>query len=122
MPLEDGLRLVLRKFLRDIDRPGFVPFIRILLGEAMRRPEFARILSEVMVERMFTMLTAFFQHHIDAGNLRKIDPAVATLRFVGSTLSVLMMREVLKVPAVCAMDPVALEAQLVDDFLQGILP
>ena len=74
LPLEEGLRLVLRKFLSDIDRPGFVAFTRVLLGEAMRRPEFARILSEVMVERMFTALTAFFSASYEAGNLREMIP------------------------------------------------
>lgn len=122
MSVEEGLREVLRHFMRDINRPAFVSFIRVLLGEAMRRPECARVLSEVMVQRMFTVLTAFFQRHIEKGNLRPIDPTVAALRFAGSTIGLLLMREVLQIPAVCSLDPVALEKQMVDDFLQGILP
>ena len=122
MSVEDGLRHLLRHFLNDIGQPAFVSFVRVLLGEAMRRPEFAKILSEVMVKTMFTTLTGFFQYHIEQGSIRPIDPVVTTMRFVGSTLSVLMLREVLEIPAVRALDPAAMEQQMVDDFLRGILP
>lgn len=122
LSLEDGLRHLMREFLRDLDNPVFVSFIRVLLGEAMRRPECAKILYEVMVQRMFSTLTVFFKSHIEQGNMRNIDPVVATIRFSGSTLSVMMMREVLKIPEVCALDRAALEKQLVDDFISGILP
>ena len=120
--IRDGLKLIVRKHINDMSNPAFVSFIRMLLGEAMRRKEFAAILSEIMVGRMFTMMTGFFQSHIDKGSIRAIDPEVATLRFAGSLISLLMMREVLKLPAVCAMNLDELEDQLVDDFLQGLLP
>jgi AcrR family transcriptional regulator len=122
MPLEDGLRLVARQFLQDIHSPDTVAFVRIIMGEAMRRPEFAKILSEVMVSRMFRLVTAFFQHHQEQGNLRPGDPALLTLRFVGSLTSVLMMREVLQIPEIRALDFETIEEGLVMDFLRGVLP
>ena len=122
MPLDEGLRVVVRHFLEDIDSPAVVSFIRILMGEAMRRPEFAKILSEVMVARMFNSLTLFFQHHQKLGNIRPIDPALITFRFVGSITSVLILREVLQLPTVIALNKQDIERALVEDFLHGILP
>lgn len=122
MSLEDGLRFLLRRFHQDVSRPAFVSFTRLLIGEAMRKPEYARVLSEVMVERMFAMMTAFFAMHVERGDLRNVDPTVTAMRFVGSTLSILMLREVLDIPAIRALDPEAMERDMVDDFLRGVLP
>ena len=122
MPLREGLHVVARHFLADISSPTMVAFIRVLIGEAMRRPEFAKILSGLLVERMFTGLAAFFRHHQQQGSLRQTDPDLLTLRFVGGVTSVLMMREVLQIPAVRALDFDAIEHGLVEDFLSGVLP
>lgn len=121
MSVEDGLRTVARHFLNDLRTPGMVPFARVLIGEAMRRPAFAKILSDVLVSRMFNTLTAFFRHHQEQGSLGPGDPALMTLRFSGSVTSILMMREVLQIPAARALDFDAIEEGLVQDFLRGIL-
>jgi hypothetical protein len=68
------------------------------------------------------MLTAFFRHHQELGNIRPIDPALLTLRFGGSLTGVLIMREVLQVPGVRALDMAAIERSLVEDFLKGVVP
>lgn len=122
MPLEEGLRLFVRHFLEEITDPKFVSFTRVLLGEALRRPEFARILSEVMEAQMFTVLPRFFQYHRELGNIREIDPVLTTVRFVGSGMSIFMMREVLQIPAVRALDLETIANGLVEDFLRGVLP
>ncbi len=121
MSLEDGLHRVARHFLEDIRNPGTTAFVRVLMGEAMRRPEFAKILSEVLVSRMFTGVMAFFRHHQELGNLQPGDPALMTLRFVGSLTSVLIMREVLQIPAVRELDFDTIERGMVEDFLRGVL-
>ena len=121
MSLEEGLHTVARHFLEDIRNPGAVAFVRVLMGEAMRRPEFAKILSELLVSRMFTGLTAFFKYHQEQGNLQQGDPALMTLRFVGSLTGVLIMREVLQIPSVQELDFDTIEHGMVEDFLRGVL-
>ena len=121
LPLDEGLHTVARFFLEDIRHPSTVAFVRVLMGEAMRRPEFAKILSELLVSRMFTEVTAFFRHHQERGNIQAGDPALMTLRFVGSLTSVLIMREVLQIPEVRVLDFETIERGMVEDFLQGVL-
>jgi AcrR family transcriptional regulator len=42
MSLEEGLYMVVRQYLADISNPDTVAFMRVLIGEAMRRPSSAR--------------------------------------------------------------------------------
>lgn len=123
MSLEEGLREFIRRPLRNMNNPAGVAFTRVLLGEAMRRPEFAKILADAMISRMFTMFVAFLKHHQEQGTIRRdIDPALTAMRFVGSIQSLFVMREVLRIPEAQALDMEVIEKGLIDDFLQGILP
>ena len=122
LPLREGLRLFVHHYLNEISDPDTVAFVRVLVGEAMRRPEFAAVFSEAMVSQGFSLVEAFFRHHQEQGNIRPIDPTITTLRFVGSLTSVFLMREVLQLPALQSLDPSQIERTLVEDFLQGILP
>jgi TetR/AcrR family transcriptional regulator, mexJK operon transcriptional repressor len=122
MSLEEGLREFIRRPLQDLGDANSAAFIRVLMGEAMRRPEFAKILSEVLVSRMFTVLTAFIRHHQEQGNIRDVDPTLTAMRLAGSIFSVVMLREVLRIPAVRELDYETLERGLVEDFLRGIVP
>jgi TetR/AcrR family transcriptional regulator, mexJK operon transcriptional repressor len=123
LPLEEGLRLFVRHFISEIQNPGFVAFTRVLMGEAMRRPAFAAILSEIIVSQMFNKVRALFESHIAQGNLRAdLDPSLLTLRFVGAVNGIFIMREILQIPAVRALELQAIEDSLVEDFLKGIQP
>jgi TetR/AcrR family transcriptional regulator, mexJK operon transcriptional repressor len=122
MSLEEGLREIIRRPMENVDDPTAIAFTRVLMGESMRRPEFAKILSDVMISRMFTLLTAFLRRHQEAGNLRDVNVTVTAMRFTGSIASIFLMREVLRIPAVRELSIEEIERGLVEDFLRGVAP
>ena len=121
LPLRDGLLVVARHFVENMCSPASVKFVRVLLGEAMRRPEFAQLMSQTLERHAFGSLVQLFQINIDNGTLRAdVDPTVAAVRFLGSLSHYLILSEVLRVEQVRALDKTTLPERLVDDFLYGI--
>jgi len=122
MPLEEGLRGFVRFFLREISDPEAVAFVRVLMGEAMRRPEFATLFSDLLVTNGFLLVQTFFEEHQRQGAVRAGNSTALTLRFVGALSSLFIMREALKIPVLQALDADTIEDAFVEDFLRGVVP
>jgi TetR/AcrR family transcriptional regulator, mexJK operon transcriptional repressor len=121
-PLNESLYAITGQFLRDLERPRTVRLLRVLLGEALRRPEFARLMTEAIEKRAFHQLETIFRLHIQKGTLRAdLDPVLTTVRFMGSLFQLFFAREVMQLSSVRALDMATVGRQLVDDFLQGVL-
>ncbi|WP_309717748.1 TetR/AcrR family transcriptional regulator [Armatimonas sp.] len=121
-PLKEVLYEITGHVLQDLNNPRTVKLMRVLLGEALRRPEFARLMTETMENRVFTRLEEIFKAHIAQGTLRSdLDPTVTTMRFMGALFQVFFAREVMRFPSVMMLDLDKVRYQLVDDFLQGTL-
>jgi AcrR family transcriptional regulator len=67
---------------------------RIVLGEALRRPEMAGLLSHLALSRVFEFLTHYLEAQMAAGVMRRADPAAAALDFIGPLLGYVLTREV----------------------------
>lgn len=121
-PLNETLYEITGQVLGDLSNPRTVKLLRVLLGEALRRPEFARMMTETMEKRVFARLEGIFKTHIEQGTLRAdLDPTLTTIRFMGGMFQIFFAREVMQLPSALALDIAKIRYQLVDDFLQGTL-
>jgi TetR/AcrR family transcriptional regulator, mexJK operon transcriptional repressor len=121
-PLNEVLYEVTGHFINDMKKPKVVRIMRVMLGEAIRRPEIAMILSEAIEKVAFSKLETLFQAHIERGTLRAdLDPTLTTVRFLGALFYVFFAVEVMKVSAAQNLDMSKMQYQIVDDFLQGVL-
>jgi TetR/AcrR family transcriptional regulator, mexJK operon transcriptional repressor len=122
LPLNEILYEITGQVLRDFSTPRTVKLMRVLLGEALRRPEFAKLMTESVEKRVFTRLETLFREHQERGILRAdLDPTLATIRFMGSLFQVFFAREIMKIPSALSLDMATIRYQLVDDFLHGAL-
>jgi hypothetical protein len=104
-----------------MNNPKMVRIMRVMLGEALRRPEVAAILTESIEKIAFLKLEELFRTHIARGNLRAdLDPTLTAVRFLGSLFHLFFAREVMKIPAAQRLDMSKIKYQIVDDFLQGV--
>nr|WP_246385814.1 TetR/AcrR family transcriptional regulator [Armatimonas rosea] len=121
-PLKDVLYEITGMVLRDLSNPKTVKLMRVLMGEALRRPEFARLMTEAMEKQVFARLEGIFRTHIENGTLRvDLDPTLTTIRFMGAMFHFFFSREVMQIPSAQALELDKVRFQLVDDFLQGTL-
>lgn len=121
-PLNEVLYEITGMVLRDLSNPKTVKLMRVLMGEALRRPEFATLMTEAMEKRVFNRLEGTFKTYIARGTLRAdLDPTLTTIRFMGALFQVFFAREVMQIPNAQALDLTKVRYQLVDDFLLGTL-
>ena len=120
MPPAQVLTLFGRAFLDMMEDPKMTACMRVLIGEAMRSPEFAEILGNAGVLRIRRLLADYIQHQMDEGVLRAMDPLVAAHCFMGPFQTYAMMRIILRLPGSPPIDPESLVAAQVDIFLRAL--
>jgi TetR/AcrR family transcriptional regulator, mexJK operon transcriptional repressor len=79
--LEDGLKRVARTYLRIVVTPDVLRLRRLVLGEASRFPDLARIYYERVPGRVLTELEQVFGRIAAEGRLRIDDPSLAADHF-----------------------------------------
>lgn len=97
-----------------------VPLIRLLLGEALRRPMVADMFNKIGPTRGFKFLTSYLEHQMDQGVLRRMDPGAAARCFVGPLLAFLFTREVFPLPDARDLSVETMIRTTVDVFLRGM--
>lgn len=122
LPPREGLTRFGRAYLDLIDEPNLGAAMRVILGEALREPAFARLFGQAVPLRVWKLLTAYLKRQMDAGALRAADPAHAALTFVGPLVAFLLMHRVFEFPEAQAENREALLATVVDIFLHGMEP
>ncbi len=121
-PLNETLYEITGQVLGDLSNPRTVKLLRVLLGEALRRPEFARMMTETMEKRVFARLEGIFKTHIEQGTLRAdLDPTLTTIRFMGGMFQIFFAREVMQLPSALALDNAKNRNHHEDDFLKATL-
>jgi AcrR family transcriptional regulator len=120
LPPQEALTRFGLSYLRLTDDPTRASFLRLLMGEALRDPEFARLLGEVGPLRMLRFLTEYLRRQMEQGVLRPIDPSLAARCFVGPLIVRLFLRQIFQLPDLVEVTPEALMATHVEVFLQGL--
>lgn len=65
-----------------------LPIIKVVLTEAVRNPQVARMLSDGP-GRGLRIVATYMERQMDAGRLRRMDPHIATRAFIGPIMSYL---------------------------------
>jgi TetR/AcrR family transcriptional regulator, mexJK operon transcriptional repressor len=108
-------------FTTIMTNPRTIALLRLLLGEALRRPVVADMMNKIGPGRGLAFLTRYFQHQMDLGVLRRVDPGAAARCFVGPLLAFVITREVFPQPDSRALTPEMMVQTNVDLFLRGML-
>lgn len=111
-----------RAYLQVMESPTSVAVMRVIVGEAIRRPQVARIVGEIGPNRAFRFLADYLRRQMDAGMLRRADPGVAARCFMGPLVLFVLSREVLEQPDALSMDAETVLATTLEVFLRGMQP
>ena len=90
--LEPSLRDLARSYLHLVMRPEVLRLRRLVLGEAARFPELARMYYEGVPGRVIEELARIFERLSAEGRLRAADPRVAAQQFAWLTLGIALDR------------------------------
>ena len=83
LPPERVLPTVARGYLSTFDNPAAQRMVRLLVGEAMRRPEIADLVGSVVIKRVLGFLKRYMGRQIELGTLRPHDPRSSARAFLG---------------------------------------
>jgi TetR/AcrR family transcriptional regulator len=119
-PPEHVLAAIAHALLATFNQPVEARMARLILTEAVRRPEIAQILVAHGPGRGIAFLTAYLARQVDLGRLRAHDPRASAVAFIGMFSPLLLSRVVM--PALAEYMPDAEEhvRTVVDIFLCGL--
>ena len=121
-PPEEVLPLLARAYLATADTVANQRLLRLLVSEALRRPEIADMLGKRLIDRVLGFLKGYLAHQIALGRLRPHDVRASARAFIGTLLPQIVGK--VAIPALAA-DGLTDEehiATVVAIFLAGLRP
>jgi len=85
-PPEEVLPMIARRYLSTFDNPNAQRMVRLMMGEAMRRPEIAEIVGNAVIKRVLGFLKSYMARQIELGRLRPHDVRSSARAFMGMLL------------------------------------
>ncbi len=122
LPPREALMLFGNAFVKTMENRTAVALLKLLLGEAIRRPAVAQMLNPIGPERSFDFLTHYLTDQMEAGTLRRMDVGAAARCFIGPLLAFVLTREVFPQPDAQLLSAEVMVATAVDVFLDGMQP
>lgn len=119
-PVRDVLTVFAKSFLRVMENPTSIAFMRLIGSEAIRQPHVAGVLNKIGPSRSIGFLTRYLEKQISAGVLKPMDPRAAARCFMGSLIAYLVTREVFLQPDAQQLEPDTMVETTVEIFLQGV--
>ncbi|HJQ28703.1 MAG TPA: TetR/AcrR family transcriptional regulator [Rubrobacter sp.] len=86
LPPEKVLPNIARGYLSTFDNPAAQRMVRLMVGEAMRRPEIAEIFGNTIIKRVLGFLKSYMARQIELGRLRPHDVRASARAFMGMLL------------------------------------
>ena len=86
LPPEDVLPMIAHKYLSTFDNPTAQRMVRLMIGEAMRRPEIAEIFGNTVIKRVLGFLKTYMTRQVELGTLRPHDVRSSARAFMGTLL------------------------------------
>ena len=86
LPPEKVLPNIARGYLSTFDNPAAQRMVRLMVGEAMRRPEIAEIFGNTVIKRVLGFLKSYMGRQIELGRLRPHDVRTSARAFMGMLL------------------------------------
>jgi AcrR family transcriptional regulator len=85
-PPEQVLPMIAGRYLSTFDNPAAQRMVRLLMGEAMRRPEIAEIFGNAVIKKVLGFLKSYMARQIELGRLRPHDVRSSARAFMGMLL------------------------------------
>ena len=82
-PPEEVLPMIGRRYLATFDNPVAQRMARLMVGEAIRRPELAEIFGNTVIKRLLGFLKDYMARQVELGRLRPHDVRSSARAFVG---------------------------------------
>ncbi|HEY9726478.1 MAG TPA: TetR/AcrR family transcriptional regulator C-terminal domain-containing protein [Chroococcales cyanobacterium] len=120
LPPREALTLFATTFLEVVNNPTAVSLMKLMLGEAIRRPYVADTINAIGPLRNFAFLNRYLEKQMDAGVLRRMDPGAAARCFVGPLLAFMITREIFRQPDAETLEAETMAKTVVEVFLQGM--
>jgi AcrR family transcriptional regulator len=121
-PPREVLTLFANSFIMTLTDKATTAGFKLLLGESLRKPIVADMFNKMGPLRAFAFLNTYFQHHMDLGHLRRIEPGIAVRLFIGPMVMFVLTREVFTQADTETLAPQTMADTLVDVFLRGMDP
>ncbi len=86
LPPEEVLPTIARRYLATFDDPAAQRMVRLMVGEAMRRPQIAEIFGNAVIKRVLGFLKRYMARQIELGTLRPHDVRSSARAFIGMLL------------------------------------
>jgi AcrR family transcriptional regulator len=83
LPPEEVLPSVAKRYLSTFDSSATQRMARLLVGEAMRRPEVAEIFGNAVIRRVLGFLKGYMARQVELGRLRPHDVRASARAFMG---------------------------------------
>jgi TetR/AcrR family transcriptional regulator len=83
LPPEEVLPGIARRYLSTFDNEATQRMARLIVGEAMRRPEVADVFSHAVLRRVLGFLKSYMARQVELGRLRPHDVRASARAFMG---------------------------------------
>ena len=120
LPPREALTMIGSAFLKMIENKHAVSMIKMVLGEATRRPAVAEMMTRIGPARGLAFLSQYLSHQMEKGALKKVDPNAAARCFIGPLAGYVLTREVFVVPGADSVSPDLMLQTTIDIFLKGL--
>jgi len=120
LPLREALTRFAEAYLSLMEDPKSSAFVRLIMGQALRDPAFARLFAEIGPIRFLGLMATYMERQMVAGHLRRIAPEQAARTFIGPLLAYALIHRILQIPTQIEQDRASLIATTVDVFLNGL--
>lgn len=121
-PPQELLPVLALKILRAYEQWPTTAILRVVIGEAVRNPRVARMVSEIGPGRGLRVLARYFARQMEDGHLRRMDPHVATRAFVGPLIAYTLTKTIFEDPDSLAITQELMARTAVEIFLRGMAP
>jgi AcrR family transcriptional regulator len=109
-------------FVAMLENRAALAALKLMFGEAMRRPAVAAMLNRLGPQRGLAFLSRYLAHQMERGTLRRMDPGVAVRCFIGPIIAYLLTRELFVQPDAATLAPATMVESAVEVFLRGMAP
>jgi AcrR family transcriptional regulator len=116
------LTMMVEAFLRVAGQPATRQLFQVILAEVPRNPELSTIWQTQAAEPLVNLLTVTFQHQMDAGKLRLMDPRLMLLLLQGPLMATVILRDLLQVGALQDLPNDAIIQAILALLLPTLLP
>ena len=85
-PPDRVLPTIARGYLSTFDDPTAQRMVRLIMGEAIRRPEIAQLFGSAVIKRVLGFLKRYMARQVELGRLRPHDVRSSARAFIGMLL------------------------------------